>query len=67
MHLVLADQVTDGRRGHQELERQDPTPTHFGNQHLRENTLQHEGELSPDLILLGRGEHVDDAVNGLGA
>ena len=66
MDLVLPDQVSDGRSGNQNLHGEDPTasvgPRKKG---LGENPLQHQGELGPNLPLLGRGEDIDNPVDGL--
>ena len=68
MDLLFADQVADGGRGDHDLQRHHAAaPVRGGDELLRENTLEHEGKLGPHLGLLGGGEDVDDAVDGLRA
>ena len=64
--LVLADQVADGGRRHQDLQRHDaPAAARLRQQRLTDDAFEHERELRADLRLLVRREHVDDAVDRL--
>src|SRR5574342_463129 len=66
--LFVADEVPDGRGGHHDLERHDPTPA-VGrrDQLLGQHAFEDQRQLRPNLGLLGIGEDVDDPVDGLGA
>ena len=64
--LALADEVADGRGGHQHLGRDGaPVAVARSCQRLADDALQRAGELDAHLLLLVRREDVDDAVDGL--
>ena len=66
MDLVFSDQIADGIRRHQDFDRQRSTgPTGSRQQRLTEDAFQHEGELDPNLALLGSWKDVDDTVDRL--
>ena len=66
MDLVLANQIPNRRRRHEDLERDHATSAaRLRQQRLTDDPLEHERQLSPDLRLLMRRKHVDDAVNRL--
>ena len=66
MNLVVANQVPDGRRGNQNLERGDATlAVRPLQQRLTDDALEHHGELRTNLRLLPRRKNVDDAVDRL--
>src|SRR3954465_4446026 len=61
--LALTDEVADGGRGPKDLCRHRTAPTVSGlGERLADDTLERAGELDADLLLLVRGEDVDDAV-----
>ncbi len=66
MALRLADQVANRRRRQQDLDG-DAAPGSVGSrqQRLGHDALEGHGQLGADLALLGRREHVDDAVDRL--
>ena len=65
MNFVFADQVADGGIGNQDLHAiARPLAVRLGQQALAENAFQHQRELRPNLRLLVRRKHVDDAVDG---
>ena len=66
MHLALADEVADGRRGHHDLAgRRASLAVRRRDELLRHHALQGGGELHAHLLLLVGREHVDDAVDRL--
>ena len=66
--FVFANQVADGRVAHQQFVRGDAAAADLGNQRLRKHADDRGRKLRANLILLARGEHVDDAVDrALGA
>src|SRR5690348_9742652 len=64
--LVLADQVTDRRRADHDLVRRDAAlPVLRLDQRLRDDRDERLRQHRAHHVLLGRGEHVDDPVDGL--
>ena len=61
-----ADQVADGVRHQHQLHRQGPAAALLRDQLLGQHRLERHGELEADLGLGVRGEHLDDAVDGVG-
>src|SRR5215204_3053525 len=67
VHLVLADEVADGRVGDEYLQRhRAPAAVGARDERLAEDAFQDERELRAYLRLLRGGEDVDDAVDGRG-
>src|SRR5215212_5757319 len=65
VHLVLADEVADGRVGDENFERHRATAAvRARDERLTENAFQDERELRAYLRLLRRREDVDDTVDG---
>ena len=67
VHLVLPDQVADGRIGHHDFHGQGPARTIGpGQEGLAGDALQHQGQLGADLGLLVGGKDIDDSMDGGG-
>jgi hypothetical protein len=67
MNLVVADEVADGGRRHQNLERGHTTlASHLRQQRLTDDAFENEGELRADLRLLVPRKGVDDSRDRLG-
>src|ERR1044071_6995246 len=64
--LALADQVADRGRADHDLVRGDAAAADALEQRLRDRRAQRLGQHRADHLLLGRREHVDDTVDGLG-
>src|SRR6266852_1344149 len=65
--LALANQIANGRGGHQQLHGEhDALAVSPVNELLGEDGVEHVGQLDPGLLLLVRGEDVDDAIDALG-
>ncbi len=68
MNPVLPDQVSYGRVGDHDLNRQPPPRfPRLREKLLGEHPFQHEGELSPDLGLLVGWEDIDNPIDGFHA
>src|SRR5690606_2509783 len=65
-HLVLADQVADGGDAHHDFPGRGAASADALEQRLRDHRAQRLGQHRAHHRLLAGGEHVDDAVDGLG-
>ena len=63
--LVVPDEAADGAVHVHDLESGDQVPVHIGQQLLGDHGAQHIGQLEADLGLLGAGEGVHNAVDGI--